>query len=189
MRLGLVGVLALAYVVAVRPARVAFLEHVATPLFARGEAVRSGRITLQPDQTVVLATGNGVDARDGEGEALFKTPLGDRPMLGVLALAFLYPGRRWWALLAGTALAEGVITTACFAAGSDGAAGAFVAHRVAQAVLNDTLPLAMPALIFLLDRAGYLADSDPAPPAVTLEARAEIGAAPAEVDERRDVAP
>ena len=154
--LALVGVIAVAYFVAIRPARVAFLEHVATPLFERGEGVQSGRITLIPDGTVVLATGVGVDARDGEGEALFKTPLGDRPMLGVLALAFLYPGRRWWALLAATALAEGVITTICFAAGSAGVAGAFVAHRVAQAVLNDTIPLAMPALVFLLDQAGYL---------------------------------
>lgn len=159
-RVGLVLVLVLAYVVAIRPARVAFLQHVAVPTFARGEAVVDGRIALVPDQTVVMATGIGVDQGDGEGEALFKTPLGDRPMLGVLALAFLYPRRRWWLALAGTALAEGVITTVCFAAGTAGIPGAFVAHRVAQAVLNDTIPLAFPALLFLLDRSGYLA-SDP----------------------------
>ncbi len=155
-RLGLVAVLAVVYLIAVRPARVAFLEHVATPLFAQGDEVQAGRITLTPDRTVVMARGDDVDGRVGEGEALFKTPLGDRPMLGVLALAFLFPSRRWWLVLAGTALAEGVITTVCFTAGTHGVPGAFVGHRVAQAVLNDTLPLAMPALLYLLGRSGYL---------------------------------
>ena len=163
-RVGLVLALVSVYLVGIRPARVAFTSGVAMPLFSDGSAVRSGEVTLTPDETVVLATGLGVDQRDGQGEALFKTPLGDRPMLGVLALAFLYPRRRWWALLAATALAEGVVTTICFAAGSDGISGAFVAHRIAQAVLNDTLPLAMPPLIFLLDRAGMLEGPLDGPP-------------------------
>ena len=168
-RVGLVLAIVLVYLVAIRPARVAFTDGVALPLFSEGSAVRSGEITLTPDATVVLAVGDGVDERDGEGEALFKTPLGDRPMAGVLALAFLFPRRRWWLVLAGTALAEGVITTVCFAAGTDGVAGAFVGHRVAQAVLNDTLPMAMPALIYLLSRSGYLAEPAPLAPDVAAE--------------------
>lgn len=158
-RLGLVAAIAAVYLVAVRPARVAYLDHVAVPLFARGAEVEAGQIRLQTDRTVVTASGPGVDERRGADSALFKTPLGDRPMLGVLALAALYPGRRWWLVLAGTALLEGALTTAFFSAGTAGVPGAFVAHRVAQAVLNDTIPLVLPALVFLLDRAGYLGDS------------------------------
>ena len=155
-RAALVALIAAAYWVAVRPARVLFLDRVAVPLFASGGEVRSGRIRLDVDRTVVMASGPGVDARSRTDEALYKTPLGDRPMLGVLVLALLYPRRRWWLALAATALVEGVVTTACFSAGTHGVAGGFVAHRVAQAVLNDTLPLTVPALLFLLDRAGYL---------------------------------
>ncbi|HEX8299998.1 MAG TPA: hypothetical protein VF594_12620 [Rubricoccaceae bacterium] len=155
-RLALVGLVVAAYWTAVRPARVLFLEHVAVPLFASGAEVMSGRIRLDADRTVVLASGPGVDERSLADEALYKTPLGDRPMLGVLVLAMLYPRRRWWLALAATALAEGVVTTACFSAGTHGVAYGFVVHRIAQAVLNDTLPLTVPALLFLLDRAGFL---------------------------------
>lgn len=158
----LVGVLVVVYLVAIRPARVLFLEEAAVPLFAAGDEVEAGRVELVPDQTVVLARGPGVDERGRSDSALFKTPLGDRPMLGVLALAFLYPSRRWWLALAATALAEGVLTTAFFAAGTHGVPHAFVLHRVTQAVFNDTIPLAMPALIFLFDRAGMIAADEPA---------------------------
>lgn len=152
----LVAVLVAVYLVAIRPTRVAFVDHVGMPLFGAGEEVEAGRVTLEADETVVLAMGPGVDERGRAASALFKTPLGDRPMLGVLALAFLYPRRRWWLALAGTALAEGIFTTVFFAAGTHGVGGAFVAHRVTQAVLNDTIPLAVPALVFLLDQTGYL---------------------------------
>lgn len=157
-RLALVALVAAGYWLAVRPLRVLFLEGVAVPTFASGSEVRNGRIRLDVDRTVVTAVGPGVDERSRSDEALYKTPLGDRPMLGVLVLALLFPRRRWWAVLAATALVEGVVTTACFSAGTHGVAGGFVAHRVAQAVLNDTLPLTVPALLFLLGRAGYLSD-------------------------------
>lgn len=156
LRVGLVAAIVVVYLIAVRPARIVFLEHVATPLFASGGAVEDGSIRLEPDLTVVTASGPGVDERGLNDSALFKTPLGDRPMLGVLVLAALYPRKRWWLVLAGTALLEGGLTTAFFAAGTNGVSGAFVAHRVTQAVLNDTIPLVLPALLFLLDRSGFL---------------------------------
>lgn len=131
-----------------RPMRVAFVQTWAYPSFA--EAAIPG-VRLVPHPTAVEAYAAGRPDR-----LIYKSPSGDRTFLGMLAFAFLFPRRPYWAWLWGVNLVLGLVATWFFYLGVGGADWGFAAFSIVQGAFVDTLSLAVPPLLYLLDRSGYV---------------------------------
>ena len=152
--------LALAYVFAVRPARVALGETVALPLFASVDTERAAgfRVTGTPQiPGAVLAVPLDPGLTDQErvaGTALWSPPAGALWVFPAMFLLFTFPARPYWLWLLGYHLGLGVVAAGVFAVGIGWAEPAFALYTFSRTYMTETVSLAIPLLLWLAGRAG-----------------------------------
>ena len=151
--------LAVVYMVAVRPARVALGQEVAFPLFASVETERSAgfEVTTTPQVPgAVLAVPLDPALKDQEqvaGTALWSPPAGALWVFPAMFLLFTFPTRPYWLWLLGYHLAIGLVAALVFAIGIGYAEPAFALYTFSRTYMTETVSLAIPLLLWLAGRA------------------------------------
>ena len=143
-----------AYLVAVRPARVALATGAAAPLFAAVATPRADALEVVPSprggaDVYVVAPGG-----DLEDAAVWLAPLGALFVVPAMFLAFTFPDRPYWLYLLGYHLAVGAAGAAVFAVGLGWAEPAFKLYTFSRTYLTEAVSLAVPLLLWLAGRGG-----------------------------------
>ena len=167
--LALAVLLAVGYVVALRPARLWVARHVAYPLLQQVDTNRSRgyvvtRIARRPD--AVFAVPRDLlpprVATDAEADAVVRArvppqwaaPVGVIFLLPAMFLAALFPSRPYWLWLLVYHVVLGVVSFGVFAVGLAAWAPAFKLYTFARTYMAETVSLVVPLLLALAARAG-----------------------------------
>ena len=165
--LALVG----AYVGLLRPAREAFAEHVAYPVFAAVDTPRSAQYEVvrpgrRAEAVFVYPAGEvpppEAHPADGPQPAIWSAPAGVIFLLPAMFLLVAFPTRPYWIYLLGYHLALGVGTVALFALGIGWVPWAFNLHEFARTYVSEGVSLTVPLLLFLAGKADEIRREDAA---------------------------
>ena len=159
-------VMAVVFVVALyygmwRPLRTAYIQHWAAPVLE--EAAAQSPVTIEARGRVVQAFGS--ERATPLSPLILKAPAGDKAFLGVVMFALLFPLRPYWIGLWGYNVVIGLLAFWGFRMGAGGADWGFDVSRFAQKTLGEAISLAVPPLVYLLHRGGYIRLGREEPPA------------------------
>lgn len=158
------GLLAVVYLTALRPARVALATHVAAPAFEAIETEGSDRYIVEPsprggaDVYVVPVDAETDDERQA-GTAVWASPLGALFVVPAMFLVAVFPDRPYWLYLMGYHLVVGVVASLVFAVGLSVFEPAFALYTFSRTYLTETVSLVVPLLLWLAGRDVPQADS------------------------------
>ncbi|MEM6287654.1 MAG: hypothetical protein AAF845_10900 [Bacteroidota bacterium] len=174
---GLAGaaVLLVAYIGAVRPARLWTAEHVAYPLLRavdtpRAEALDIARVPRRPDAVWAIPSRLGVgpeaaiqNHRDEVAE--WAAPIGVIFLLPAMFLVAAYPTRPYWLWLLAYHVVLGLVSLAVFALGVGWFEPAFAVYTFSRTYLAEAVSLVVPLLLVLAGgEVGRLGESGAARP-------------------------
>lgn len=162
--LALATVLAAAYLLAIRPARVALAVEVAGPLYERIDTERGQQfeILASPrggaDVYAVPPAAQSVDDLEA-GVAVWASPFGALFIVPALFLALLFPDKPYWLYLLAYHAAVGLLGSLVFAIGLGWVEPAFALYTFSRTYLTETVSLVVPLLLWLAGRAEGQAES------------------------------
>ena len=163
------ALLVVAYLVALRPAREVFAQHVAYPIFASIDTPRSAQFDVvqperRPEAVFVLPRG----ARDEQGVIVWAAPVGVIFLLPAMFLVVAFPTRPYWLYLLAYHLVLGLSTIALFGLGIGWIPAAFNVHQFARTYVSEGISLTVPLLLYLAGKAHQIRQEDAAPEAETV---------------------
>lgn len=150
-----------AYLVAIRPAREAFAQHVAYPVFASVDTPRSqGFDVVQPQRRpeAVFVVPAGTDPEDNP--IVWASPAGVIFLLPALFLIVAFPSRPYWLYLLAYHLVLGLGTIVLFALAIGWMPVAFDFHQFARTYVSEGVSLTVPLLLYLAGKAGEIRRED-----------------------------
>lgn len=150
LRAAAAAALLLAYEVALRPSRAAFVDAVALPTFEAIDTPRSAKFDLVRETALTVRA---VPRGDRREPLHYAAPAGALFLLGGLFLVVLFPLRPYWLVLLGYHLSLGVIAFALFALGLGWWEPAFHIFRFSRTYASDLVGLLVPLVLFLRGRA------------------------------------
>ncbi len=150
--------LAGAYVVGLRPLRVAMGDHVALPLFQSIHTPRSEQFELQQTPLVrgsvyAVPRGEMTDQARLAGTAQWAPPAGALFILPALFLVLAFPDKPYWLYLFAYHVAVGAAALLVFAVGLGWAEPAFSLYTFSRTYMTEGVSLAVPLLLWLAGRA------------------------------------
>ena len=135
-----------------RPMRTAYIQHWAYPVLE--QAARDSPVSVEARGRVVQAFGS--ERATPLSPLNLKAPAGDKAFLGVVMFALLFPLRPYWMGLWGYNIVVGLIAFWGFRLGVGGADWGFGLAQFVQKTLGEAISLALPPLVYLLHRGGYI---------------------------------
>lgn len=150
-------VLAAAYGLVLRPARVLATDAIARPVLERIDTERARTYEVvdargQATSLFVVPRQGTVEAREA-GRAEWAAPAGVLFILPALFLAFAFPARPYWLYLLGYHLGLGVLALGVFAVGLGWFEPAFALYTFSRTYMTEAVSLAVPLLLWLAGRA------------------------------------
>ncbi|OZC02468.1 hypothetical protein [Rubricoccus marinus] len=157
------GLLFVSYLVAIRPAREVFAQHVAYPVFAAIDTPRSRAFdVVQPERRAeavfVLPRGEELDPNI-EG-IVWAAPAGIIFLLPAMFLIVAFPTRPYWLYLLAYHAVLGLGTVALFALAIGWFASFFDVHEFARTYVSEGVSLTVPLLLFLAGKAQEIRAED-----------------------------
>ncbi len=159
----LAGLLFVSYIVAIRPAREAFAQHVAYPVFAAVDTERSRTLdVVQPERRAeaVFVLPKGEELAPNIKGIVWAAPAGVIFLMPAMFLIVAFPTRPYWFYLLGYHAVLGLGTIALFALGIGWFPSFFDVHEFARTYVSEGVSLTVPLLLFLAGKAQEIRAED-----------------------------